>query len=64
MTLRAKIFYLGKKAVLDPKIGGVKVYVRDYAFTPKEDWEDCVVQELRKILDKYEGIREVRFYVP
>lgn len=64
MNQGVRIVYLGKTAVLDPKTHEAKIYTMGYEYNSGINWKECMVQELKKILDKYEGIKEIRFYVP
>ena len=64
MLQRVEICYLGRPATLDPETGEAKIYVADYTFKLGEDWKLRMVRELKAILNKYEGIKEIRSYVP
>ncbi len=63
--INVEVTYYGKEAKFNSKTRKViqhhkKFTTKDY---PKGNWKENLTKELRRILDKFEGISEVRFYV-
>ncbi len=63
--INVEVTYYGKEKKVDPRTKRViehrwKMATLDY---PKGDWKENLPKELRRVIDKFEGIREVRFFV-
>ena len=60
---KVEVTYYGKQAKLDPKTERAIEHREKYTIEHKDDWKEDYTKEFRKILDKFEGIKEIRFFV-
>jgi len=60
---KVEITYLGKEPRVDPVFERVIEYKAKYAIGRGNNWKKHYIEKFRKILDKFEGIKEIRFYV-
>ena len=63
--INVEVTYYGKEAKLNPKTR--KAIEHHKKFTTNDylegNWKDNLPKELRRILDEFEGINEIRFFV-
>lgn len=65
LGINVEVAYYGKEKKVDETGKGViehhkKFTTRDY---PGDNWKENLSKELRRILDEFEGINEIRFFV-
>ncbi len=60
---KVEITYHGKIAERDPKTQKAIQYHKKYTIEHVDNWKESYVKEFKGILDKFEGISEIRFFV-
>jgi len=60
---KVEVTYLGKSAKSDPKTNGVIEHRKKYTIKDSNNWKEDFIKEFREILDEFEGITEIRFFV-
>ncbi len=60
---KVEITYLGKPAKVDSKTNGIIEYRKKYTIKDSNNWKEDFIKEFRGILNNFEGITEIRFFV-
>ncbi len=60
---KVEITYLGKPLERDPETQKTIEHYKEYTIKYRDNWKENFIKEFRGILDKFEGITEIRFFV-
>ena len=60
---KVEVTYYGKPVKLDSTREKVIEHQEKYTIPYGDNWKESYTEEFKGILDKFEGIREIRFYV-
>lgn len=60
---KVEVTYLGKEPKVDSKHKKLVEYHKKFTIGHRDNWKESCTKEFKKILDKYEGIKEIRFFI-